>query len=123
MAKKKINKIIFWIYIGLGLGLILTLVLLNIKSFVNTSIRFSDIWKAQPLRTFFEVYNDNSEVIYTESLNEIESFLNGVGDDIIELKERGMKDIILTFLSNFFDFIFNLFIYFCNYGLNLVLIF
>ena len=123
MAKKKINKIIFWIYIGLGLGLILTLVLLNIKSFVNTSIRFSDIWKAQPLRTFFEVYNDNSEVIYTESLNEIESFVNGVGEDIIELKERGMKDIILTFLSNFFDFMFNLFIYFCNYGLNLVLIF
>ena len=106
MVKKKINKIIFWIYIGLGLGLILTLVLLNIKSFVNTSIRFSDIWKAHPLKTFFEVYNDNSEVIYTESINEIETFVNGVGEDIIELKERGMKDIILTFLSNFFDFIF-----------------
>ncbi len=122
MVKKKINKIIFWTYIGLGLGVILTLVLLNIKSFVNTSIRFSDIWKAQPLRTFFEVYNDKSEVIYTESMNEIGDFVEGVGDEFERIANTGLKELLLDFLSKFFDFVFDLFIYFCNYGLNLVLI-
>lgn len=122
MAKKKIKRIIFWTLIGLGLGLILILVLLNKESFVNTTKRFSDIWKAHPLKSFFEVYNDKSEVIYNESVAEIENFVEEVSEEITNAKEIDYKELFFTFLSNFFDFLFDLFIYFCNYGLNLLLL-
>ena len=122
MVEKKINKIIFWTYIGLGLGICLILVLLNLDRFQEASIRFTDIWKAHPLESFFEAYNNKSEVIYQESMNEIGTFIEVVSNEFEKIKQMDFKEVFLNFLSNFLDFIFNLFMYFCNYGLNIVLI-
>ncbi len=119
---KKVRRIIFWTYIGLGIGFILFLVLTHFNSFINTSIRFTDIWKADQLLSFFEVYNNKSEVIYNESINEIETFVEKTITDFKNTSNINFQELLLQFLESLLDFGLNAFIYFCNYGLNIILI-
>ncbi len=120
---KTLKRIIFWTYIGLGVGLLLFLVLSNLESFKTTSIRLTDIWKAHPLLNFFEDYNNKSTTIYDESVKEIEDFVEGVVTEFNEVTNTSLKDHLLQFLKSFLDFSFNFLIYFCNYGINILLIF
>lgn len=107
---------------GLGVGLLLFLVLSNLNSFKETSIRFTDIWKADPLLNFFEDYNQKSTAIYDESIAEIGNWVEGVIDEFEEIKQTDFKELLLNLLYNFLDFSLNFFIYFCNYGLNIILV-
>lgn len=123
MVKKKINKIIFLTLIGLGIGLSIFLVLTNLNSFITSWNRFTDIWKASRLESFFEVYNNKSKTIYDESIAEIGTNIGNTIDYFENLKNTSLKDTLLNFLNNLLNFTFNLFIYICNYGLNIFLIF
>lgn len=123
MVKEKINKIIFYLYIGLGIGLCLFLVLTNLNSFATSWNRFTDIWKASRLQSFFEVYNEKSVTIYNESVNEIGEFIGNTVDEFDRIRNTDLKELALNFLNSFLDFTFNLFMYICNYGLNIFLIF
>lgn len=119
---KTLKKVIFWITLGLGVGLLLFLVLSNLNSFKETSIRFTDIWKADPLLNFFEDYNQKSTAIYDESIAEIGGWVEGVINEFEEIKQTDFKELLLNLLYNFLDFSLNFFIYFCNYGLNIILV-
>lgn len=111
------------IIIGLGIGLSIFLVLTNLNSFITSWNRFTDIWKASRLESFFEVYNNKSKTIYDESISEIGTNIGNTIDYFENLKNTSFKDTLLNFLNNLLDFTFNLFIYICNYGLNIFLIF
>ena len=116
---KKIIKIILCV---LGIGLLLFLVLNNLDSFVATTNRLSDILKIDSLKNFFEVYNESSTQIYDESIKEIEGAVNNVIDSFNQVSQKPFEELLAEFLYNLLDFGLDFFIYFCNYGLNAILI-
>ena len=117
-----VKKIIKIALILLGIGLTLFLIVLNLNSFIETTNRFCEIADISNLKNFFEVYNDNSTVIYDESIKEIEEAINTFIESVETTMDRPFEDILLEFLANALDFGFNFIIYFCNYGLNGILI-
>ena len=117
-----VKKIIKFILCVLGIGLLLFLVLNNLDSFVATTNRLSDILKIDSLKNFFEVYNESSTQIYDESIKEIEGAVNGVIDSFNQVSQKPFEELLAEFLYNLLDFGFDFFIYFCNYGLNAILI-
>ena len=78
--------------------------------------------KIDSLKNFFEVYNESSSVIYDESIKEIEGAVNDVIDSFQATTQRPFEEILAEFLLNALDFGLDFFIYFCNYGLNAILI-
>ena len=116
---KKIIKITL---ILLGIGLTLFLIVLNFNSFIETTNRFCEIADISNLKNFFEVYNDKSTVIYDESIKEIEEAVSGFIESIETTIDKPFEEILLEFLADALDFGLNFIIYFCNYGLNGILI-
>ena len=117
-----VRKIILSILGTLGIGILLFLVFQNLDSFVATTNRLSDILKIDSLKNFFEVYNESSKVIYDESVNEIVDAVGGVIDSFQQTVDRPFEEILAEVLLNLLDFGLDFFIYFCNYGLNAILI-
>ena len=116
---KKIIKIITGI---LGIVLILFLVFHNLTSFVETTNRLKEIFNINELKNFFEIYNENSKVIYNESINEIVEAIEGFIESIEETANKSYEELLAEFLADALDFGFNFIIYFCNYGLNGILV-
>lgn len=106
----------------LGVGVILLLILQNKDSFIETTSRLSQVLKIDNLKNFFELYNESNNVIYSESINEIADSVTNTIDSFKNNINRPIEEIILNILSNLLDFGFNFIIYFCNYGLNIILI-
>ena len=117
-----VRKIILSILGTLGIGILLFLVFQNLDSFVATTNRLSDILKIDSLKNFFEVYNESSTQIYDESIKEIEGAVNGVIDSFNQVSQKPFEELLAEFLYNLLDFGLDFFIYFCNYGLNAILI-
>ena len=117
-----VRKIIIAISAVLGVGVILLLVLLNIDSFIETTNRLSQVLKIDSLKSFIEIYNESSTVIYDESIAEIQTSVNNFIESIQIQKDKTFEDILIDFLINFLDFSFDFIIYFCNYGLNIILV-
>ena len=117
-----VRKIILSILGTLGIGIFLFLVFQNLDSFVATTNRLSDILKIDSLKNFFEVYNESSTQIYDESVNEIVDAVGGVIDSFQQTVDRPFEEILAEVLLNLLDFGLDFFIYFCNYGLNAILI-
>ena len=117
-----VRKIILSILGTLGIGILLFLVFQNLDSFVATTNRLSDILKIDSLKNFFEVYNESSTQIYDESVNEIVDAVGGVIDSFQQTVDRPFEEILAEVLLNLLDFGLDFFIYFCNYGLNAILI-
>ena len=117
-----VRKIILSILGTLGIGFLLFLVFQNLDSFVETTKRLSEVLKIDNLKNFFEVYNESSTVIYDESIKEIEGAVNDVIDSFQQTTQRPFEEILAEFLLNALDFGLDFFIYFCNYGLNAILI-
>lgn len=117
-----VRKIILSILGVLGIGVLLFLVFQNLDSFVATTNRLSDILKIDSLKNFFEVYNESSTQIYDESIKEIEGAVNGVIDSFNQVSQKPFEELLAEFLYNLLDFGLDFFIYFCNYGLNAILI-
>ena len=117
-----VRKIILSILGTLGIGILLFLVFQNLDSFVATTNRLSDILKIDSLKNFFEVYNESSTQIYEESIKEIEGAVNGVIDSFNQVSQKPFEELLAEFLYNLLDFGLDFFIYFCNYGLNAILI-
>ena len=117
-----VRKIIISILGTLGIGILLFLVFQNLDSFVATTNRLSDILKIDSLKNFFEVYNESSTQIYDESVNEIVDAVGGVIDSFQQTVDRPFEEILAEVLLNLLDFGLDFFIYFCNYGLNAILI-
>ena len=113
-----VKRIILTIYGILGVGVILLLVFLNIDSFVASTNRLSEILKIDSLKNFFEVYNENSDIIFEESMDEIGQAIDGAIEHLEEITNKPFGEIVSDMLINALDFSFNFFIYFCNYGLN-----
>ena len=117
-----VRKIILSILGVLGIGILLFLVFQNLDSFVATTNRLSDILKIDSLKNFFEVYNESSTQIYDESMKEIEGAVNGVIDSFNQVSQQPFEELLAEFLYNLLDFGLDFFVYFCNYGLNAILI-
>ena len=117
-----VKKIIKISLVILGIGLALFLVLHNLYSFVETTNRFKEIFNINELKNFFEIYNETSTAIYDESINEIIGAVEGVIDSFEETVDKPFDELLLDLLANTLDFGFNFIIYFCNYGLNALLI-
>ena len=117
-----VRKIILSILGTLGIGILLFLVFQNLDSFVATTNRLSDILKIDSLKNFFEVYNESSTQIYDESIKEIEGAVNNVIDSFNQVSQKPFEELLAEFLYNLLDFGLDFFIYFCNYGLNAILI-
>lgn len=117
-----VRKIILSILGTLGIGFLLFLVFQNLDSFVETTKRLSEVLKIDNLKNFFELYNESSTVIYDESIKEIEGAVNDVIDSFQQTTQRPFEEILAEFLLNALDFGLDFFIYFCNYGLNAILI-
>ena len=116
---KKILKIIALV---LGIGLLLFLVLNNIDSFIHTTNRLKEIFNSTELKNFFQIYIEKSTVILDESIKEITEAVGSVIDSFEQTSKLSFEELLKQLLSNFLDFGFNFFIYFCNYGLNAILI-
>lgn len=116
---KKILKIIALV---LGIGLLLFLVLNNIDSFIHTTNRLKEIFNSTELKNFFQLYNEKSTVILDESIKEITEAVGSVIDSFEQTSKLSFEELLQEFLSNLLDFGFDFFIYFCNYGLNAILI-
>ena len=110
------------ILIILGVGILLLLVFLNIESFKASSIRLCDIGKIDSLRNYFEVYNEKSSSIYDGSINEIGSWINDVINEFNDITSKSPMEYFASFLSGLLDFLFNFLMYFCNIGVNILLI-
>ncbi len=117
-----VRKIILTILGTLGIGILLFLVFQNLDSFVETTKRLSEVLKIDNLKNFFELYNESSSVIYDESIKEIEGAVNDVIDSFQQTTQRPFEEILVEFLLNALDFGLDFFIYFCNYGLNAILV-
>ena len=117
-----VRKIILSILGVLGIGILLFLVFQNLDSFVATTNRLSDILKIDSLKNFFELYNESSQVIYDESMKEIGEAVGGFVESIQATSQKPFEEILAEFLYNLLDFGLDFFIYFCNYGLNAILI-
>ena len=117
-----VRKIILTILGTLGIGILLFLVFQNLDSFVETTKRLSEVLKIDSLKNFFEVYNESSTHIYDESIKEIEGAVNDVIDSFQQTTQRPFEEILAEFLLNALDFGLDFFIYFCNYGLNAILV-
>ena len=117
-----VRKIIITILGTLGIGILLFLVFQNLDSFVETTKRLSEVLKIDSLKNFFELYNESSTHIYDESIKEIEGAVNDVIDSFQQTTQRPFEEILAEFLLNALDFGLDFFIYFCNYGLNAILV-
>ena len=116
---KKIIKIIF---VVLGIGLFLFLILHNIYSFVETTNRLKEILNPFELKNFFEIYNEESKVIYEESIKEITEAIESTIDSFEQTVNKPFEEVFLELLESLLDFGFDFIIYFCNYGLNGLLV-
>ena len=117
-----VRKIIKYTLVVLGIGLLLFLVLHNLDSFVASTHRLGEILKIDSLRNWFEVYNDTNTVIYQESVQEIETNINTFIENVNNMKDISFEEALTNFLQWFANFLFEFIIYFCNYGLNVILI-
>ena len=117
-----VRKIIKYTLVVLGIGLLLFLVLHNLDSFVASTHRLGEILKIDSLRNWFEVYNDTNTVIYQESVQEIETNINTFIENVNNMKDISFEEALTNFLQWFANFLFEFTIYFCNYGLNVILI-
>lgn len=122
MVSKKIIKGLKITLITLGIGLFLFLVYIYRNSFINTTNRLSDILDLAHLKNFIERYNSKSNVIYDESIKEIEGTISGTIDSIIETTNKPFDEILADFLLNLLEFTSNVLIYFCNYGINIIML-
>ena len=122
MVSKKIIKALKITLITLGIGLFLFLVYIYRNSFINTTNRLSDILDLEHLKNFIERYNSKSNVIYDESIKEIEGAITGTIDSIIETTNKPFDEILADFLLNLLEFTSNVLIYFCNYGINAIML-
>lgn len=117
-----VRKIIKYTLVVLGIGLLLFLVLHNLDSFVASTHRLGEILKIDSLRNWFEVYNDTNTVIYDESIQEIETNVNTFIENIQSFSSQSLEERFFNFLQGFANFACDFVIYFCNYGLNILLI-
>ena len=118
MAKKiiKISSIV------LGIGLLLFLVIINVNTFSSTTYRFLEIFDISNLKNIFEVYIGKSTVIYEESVKEVETNVSSFVESLSTAFDRQFEDVLADFINSFLEFTFSFIVYFCNYGLNAILL-
>ena len=117
-----VKKITKYLLVVLGIGLLLFLVLHNIDSFVTSTHRLGEILKIDSLKNWFEVYNNQNTVIHDEAIQEIETNVNTIIENVEATSKLTFEEMLVNFLTNFANFSLDFFIYFCNYGLNAILI-
>lgn len=118
MAKKiiKISSIV------LGIGLLLFLVIINVNTFSSTTYRFIEIFDISNLKNIFEVYIGKSTVIYEESVKEVETNVSSFVESLSTAFDRPFEEVLADFINSFLEFTFSFIVYFCNYGLNAILL-
>lgn len=114
------KKIKLSLYISLIIIISITLLILNIDRFVSATIRLTDIKDINNLNNIFQIYNNNKTSIYNEHLSEVKEGINSFFNTLN--KEFNLKEFLGNLFINCLRFLTNFLIYFCNYGLNLILI-
>lgn len=119
MVKK---KIIISIVVMLEVGFCLFLVLTNTNSFITSTNRLLELSNIPNIKNYFQISNDNSNVIYNEVINDISDKIDTISSNINIFFNRPFGDIMLDIIDNALTFVFNFIIYFCNYGLTIILV-
>ncbi len=119
MVKK---KIIISIVVMLEVGFCLFLVLTNTNSFITSTNRLLELSNIPNIKNYFQISNDNSNVIYNEVINDISDKIDTISSNINTFFNRPFGDIMLDIIDNALTFVFNFIIYFCNYGLTIILV-
>lgn len=119
MVKK---KIIISIVVMLEVGFCLFLVLTNTNSFITSTNRLLELSNIPNIKNYFQISNDNSNVIYNEVINDISDKIDTFSSNINAFFNRPFGDIMLDIIDNALTFVFNFIIYFCNYGLTIILV-
>ena len=117
-----VKRIIKYILIMLGIGVILFLVVINAPRFYDTSCRFLEILDLDNLENFIEIYNNKSTGVIDSSLNEIGDAVEDFVENVTTSINKPFEEIIFEILTKALDISFNFIIYFCNYGLNIILL-
>lgn len=119
-----VKKIITISYVVLVVALMVLLVLRNVPSFVETTKRFKEVFDLDTVKIFFEQDLENSNILYdeivTEVTNDMATFLSKVHDFFTNDEVR--LDSISEALSIIFDAFCDFLIYFCNFGLNILMV-
>lgn len=116
------KKIICILTILLGVGVFLLLVVYHLQNFQTSTNRLLDLKDIATLKNYFELYNINSNLIYDESIKEIENVVTDIIEQVQTTTNKPISEIILNLLSNLLDFTLNFLIYFCNFGINILFI-
>ena len=106
----------------LGIGVILFLVVINAPRFYDTSCRFLEILDLDNLENFIEIYNNKSTGVIDSSLNEIGDAVEDFVENVTTSVNKPFEEILFEILTKALDISFNFLIYFCNYGLNIILL-
>ena len=121
---KLLKRILTISYIALVVTAMLLLVLCNTKSFVFTTSRFKEVFNIEEVKIFFELDLSNSKVLYEEIVlevtNDAASFLSKVYDFFSNTEDR--KIMFSEALSKLFDAFCDFLIYFCNFGINTLMV-
>lgn len=117
-----VRKIILITLGVLEVGLVLLLVLTNLNSFASSINRLGEILKIGSLKNYFELSNESSSVIIEQSVNEIADWVVGKSNEVSNYFNQPFYVIILDLFTKVFDLLLNFIIYFCNYGLTLIVV-
>ena len=114
------KKIKLSLYISLIITISIILIIINIDRFINVTNRLTTIKDINNLNNIFQIYNNNKTSIYNEHLSEVKEGINSFFNTLN--KEFNLKEFLGNLFINCLRFLTNFLIYFCNYGLNLILI-
>ena len=119
-----VKKIITVSYVVLVVTIMVLLVLCNVPSFIKTTNRFKEVFNLEEVKIFFELDIENSHILYdeivTEVTNDAATFLSKIYDFFSNKDVR--LDSLNEALSKIFDAFCDFLIYFCNFGLNALMV-
>lgn len=116
MARYKKLTIIGLLIVGLGISL--SLLFLNLESFIDTTIRFQDIFDITNLKTCFDNYLIDNTKTYQDFENTCTETFNNISNYFASFNEESFMQI----LSNIFNALYIILMYVLNVGLNVIVI-
>ncbi len=114
------QKIIKKIFILAGITLAVILLVFNYYSFVTTSKRILEIFDIKNLENYFEIYLENNHIIFEETVQEINVFINNTIE--VFQNRKPLKELVLDFVVKSLFFIIDFINYFLNIGINIILL-
>lgn len=109
-------------YVGIALFIVLcsTLLILNLESFKQTTIRLLEILDIHNLKNWFQRYTASKNIIIDEITKDANTIIDKIRE-VIE-SELDIKGILLNLFVDVLIFILNFLNYFVNIGINIIFV-